>query len=303
MAFEIKIKGKNGFFRKTAKLDINKIIKKLGFGIGYYNDAYVLQVGQVKNNTCIVYNPRCIGRGIFLDVSKLAEDNEIKLSYHIPTTETEIGDFFSLAKEIIDCYGKVKLYNADETFTVDNFFAQKDSMIAFSLEELKKKASFDYNRDSWIITMAMFPYTFSDAERNAFSKAATLDEFEKKLHEVQLQDVYYAKPNLYHERNKGINMAVYTLTEDCRSAFPLDGSNSLITIHLDANIDEACVRFYILSEDKMIDGHFNYAKFIELAKDKSQEYLDKEHIIIPPLSKEELTEMADYLKENGYLTA
>lgn len=56
----------------------------------------------------------------------------------------------------------------------------------------------------------------------------------------------------------------------------------------------------IVFEDRFIDGHYDYAKFIELVKEKSNEYLDKEHIIISPLIKENLIEMTDFLKTNGY---
>ncbi len=301
MAFSIKIKGKNTFFKKAKKVDIAEVIKSLGFMAGSYNDAYVLQIGEMKENTCILYNPKCIGRGIHLDLRKFAQDNEIAISYNIPTTKTEINDFFNLAREIIDRFSNAELYNDDESYTIDSFFSQKESMVAFSLRELNQKASLNYNENDWIITTAMFPYTFSDEERQCFSKAINLDEFENRLHKLQLEDIYYAKPNLLHEKNRDINIAVYTLTENCRSAFPLDGSNSLITIKLNTQIDKAWVRFYIHSEERLIDGYYDYHSFIEFAKEKSKEYFDKAHIVIPEMNKEEMMKMAYYLKENGNL--
>ena len=301
MEFQIKIKAKNRFFKKAKSINMNEIIDKLGFELGSYNDAYVLQLGEARENTCILYNPKCMGRGIYLDIRRLKDENEITLSYNIPTTKTEINDFFLLANEIINGFGEVELYNDDETFTIENLFEQKDTMIAFSLAELNQKSSLKYNKNTYILTLAMFPYALSDEERNTFSVATSLDEFEKRLHEVQLQDVYYAMPNLYHEENRDINIAVYTLTEDCRSAFPLDGCSSLITLKLNTQIDVPWVRFYIYSENRLIDGHFEYKHFIEFVKERSQEYLDKEHIIIPALNKEEITAMADHLKESGYL--
>ncbi len=300
MPFKITIKGKNSFFKKAKKVNISDIIKKLGFEIGYYNDAYVLQLGETKDNTCILYNPKSIGRGIFLDLGKFNEDNQISLLYNIPTTKTEINDFFDLSKEIIDSFGNVELYNEDETFTVNSFFAQKESMIAFSLAVLNQKASTQYNDNNWIITTAMFPYTFSDEERESFSKATSLDEFEKRLHEIQLLDVYYAKPTVMHEKNRDINIGVYSLTENCRSVFPIDGTSSLVTVKLNTEINDAWVCFAIYSEQRLLEGYYNYNSFVEYIKEYTQPF-DKGHIVIEPMSKEELIKIADYLKENGDL--
>lgn len=300
MAFNLTIKGRNSFFKKAKKVDMNDVIKTLGFGLGHYNDAYVLQIGETNGNTCILYNPKCIGRGIFLDLRKFEEDNEISLSYNIPTTQTEINDFFDLAKEIINRFGNVDLYNADETFTLNSFLEQKENMIAYSIAELNQKASIDYNENDWIITTAMFPYTFSNNERNYFSKATSLDGFEKRLHEIQLEDVYYAKPNLLHEQNRDINIAVYTLTENCRSVVPIDGSSSLITIKLNTQIDDAWIRFYILSEEKLLEGYYHFQSFIEIMEEDNQ-YFDKGHIIIEPMNKEDMLRIANFLKENGHL--
>jgi len=105
MAFTLKIKSKK-LFGKT-KFDINKLISDSGLKYGSDNEFYILEEGKMKKQTVILYNPLKIGRGIFLDFSKVAEEI-IETSYNIPTTKSEILDFIKVVELIEKQFGKVQ---------------------------------------------------------------------------------------------------------------------------------------------------------------------------------------------------
>ena len=60
-------------------------------------------------------------------------------------------------------------------------------------------------------------------------------------------------------------------------------------------IDDEFIRFYIYSEDRVGDGIFPYSRFMECMMMAELEYFDSEHIIIPPLSKEQIEELVELL--------
>ena len=106
----------------------------------------------------------------------------------------------------------------------------------------------------------------------------------------------YGSRNQFYVKNSnnGKIGAFYTLTEDCLSIFPIKAKTF---INLDnIQIDDEFIRFYIYSEDRVGDGIFLYSRFMECVMMAELEYFDSEHIIIPPLSKEQMKGLWSYYK-------
>lgn len=275
------------------KLDIYQIVADNDFQFGSYNDGYVLQYDVFEDGSCVIFNPAAMGRGIGFNISKLASDGEVALVINLPTSKSEIEDFFRLAKYLIEKCGSSKLSIDSQPVVEADFASRMKDILDFSLTELRERMDTTKNGGVYMITTANYPYAFSTAMRERFMQATSLDEFENFIHNVQCKDVYYAKPNLF-ENKDGI-IAVYTLTEECVSVFPTDGANSLVKLTFGVDIDYAMVRFYIMSEDRVIPHNFDYQDFMKIITDRYDEYFDFEHIIIPSLDKEELTEIAKML--------
>ncbi len=288
MAFTLRIQQKVLFRKK--EIDIKQIIGQLKFQFGSDNDFYILEDRKINQNTCIIYNPKRIGRGIYCDIQKVKE-GEVTIRYNIPSTPSEINDFLLLVNEIQNQFGKVKMYCEEEAreYTYQQLVEAKERMVQFSIESLNSFCSKDY--ENYILTLALWPIYLPNDEVSTFKTTTDLLHFEQLLHEKQNIDVYYAKPSLMKNKSDGKIIAFYTLTEECESIFP-GKADAFINIDLNGiKIDKGLIRFYIFSEKRVRDEFCPYDKFIEYIKKQGEMEYDKEHFIVPSMSKEQIEDM------------
>lgn len=290
MAFTLKIKAKALLGSK--KTDIDALLKSCGMAYGNTNEFYILEEGKGSQGTAVLYNPAKLGRGIFIDFSE-NEKGSLTLSYNIPTTASEIDDFINLVQGIEKQLKKVDLYCVEEEkkYTVPELINNREHMIAFSLSSLNE---FCQNQDysSYIFTLAMWPLVLTDEQAQEFAHCKDLDGFEKLFHEKQALDVYYAKPKLLRNNNTGRIGAFYTLTEECESIFPIRADGFLNLDIQDLKIDDGMIQFYIYSENRTMEGLYDYEKFSQYVLQHGATLYDKEHMLIPSMTKAELETMA-----------
>jgi hypothetical protein len=292
MAFTLQVKQQKRFWNK-AQLDISSLADACGFQYGSNNEFYILQGGETQNGTAILYNPERIGRGIFFDGTK-AKEGFYELSYNIPTTRWEIGDFVRLVREIERCLGKVEMYCVEEerNYTSDELEERIDLFAEYGLESLKK---FCRNKEysSYILSLALFPYTIPEEKVAQWENSEDLSDFEQTLHCLQAQDVYYAKPLLLRNNTTQKIGAFYALTEGCASVLPLHADGFLNLD--DIKVDEGFVRFVSVSEQRILEGTFPYEAFMEELTHLGVERFDGGHVLIPPMSREELDRLSEKL--------
>jgi hypothetical protein len=291
MAFTLEIKSKT--IVRSKKIDFKSILQNCGLSYGQDGEFFVLKEGM-EGDVAILYNPQRIGRGITCDMSNVKK-GKIVLHYNIPTTATEIGDFINVVKEIENQWKKIDMYCVEEecTYTTKSLEENKDEMVRFSLEKLKEFCS-DEEYSSYLFTLAMWPLELTKEMTEKFKACSDLREFEQILHDKQNLDVYYAKPRLFQKESGEIG-AFYTFTEECESIFPVRANGFLNFDNIE--VEEGFVRFYICSEQTVMDGLFNYEKFIQYFLDRGAEYYDNSHILLPSMTKEQLKELAKELEE------
>ena len=294
MAFTLQIKEKSIFRKK--KLDFQKVIEESELRYGSNNDFYVLKDEEINNDTAILYNPDKIGRGIFFNGSR-AKENLYEISYNIPTTRAEINDFIRLAEVITKQLGKVEMYCVEEerNFTVDELKENFERFVDFSTEKLNEFCS-NKEYDSYILTLALWPYCIPQHKVDLWSKCSNLSDFENTLHHIQSQDIYYASPNIYQNNENHKIGAFYVLTEGCKTVYPLKADGFLNMDQI--KIDQGFIQFYIYSEDRFIKGLYPYDKFIEEIKKQGAELFDKTHVSVPPMSKNQLENLAKACRES-----
>lgn len=286
MAFTLQIR-KKGFFGNK-NVDLKLILKNCGLKYGSSNEFYILQEDVINQNTAVLYNPTRIGRGIFFNGSKAAE-GEITLSYNIPTTVAEIVDFVRIVKEVERQLKKVDLYCVEEEreYTTQTLEDNIPNMTQFSLQSLHEFCKKEYS--TYILTLAMWPFVMNKEQVLEFSECKDLQKFEQLLHDMQAIDAYYAKPTLMQNKADGKILAIYTLTEECVSIFPVKADDFL---NLDSiKIDEGLVRFYIFSENQARDGMFSYDRFISYMSEHGARKFDDTHLLIPSITKDEIDHM------------
>lgn len=290
MAFTLQIKQKK-LFGKTA-LDIPSLARACGFRYGSNNDFYILQEEEQNQGTAIFYNPGRIGRGIYFDGRK---EGYYEISYNIPTTRAEIADFAKLAREMERRLGRAEMYCVEEerTFTGGELEQRIEDFAAFSRKSLNQ---FCGNKEfgSHILTLARWPYTLTEDKVAAWENCADLSDFEQTLHDIQARDVYYAKPRLLQKNDTKEIVAFYALTEECESVFPVRADGFLNLSEL--KVKEGFVQFVLYSEQRARDGLFPYGRFMEALREYGVRQFDADHILIPPLTKGQLEELAGKLR-------
>ena len=84
------------------------------------------------------------------------------------------------------------------------------------------------------------------------------------------------------------------VTEECESVFPLRADGFLNLGEL--NVTEGFVQFVLYSEQRVLEGMFPYERFIEELGRYGIRQFDADHILIPPLTKSQLEELAEKLR-------
>lgn len=297
MAFTLKIQSVDKT-DKTNSFDFKKMINDCGLRYGSDNEYYVLEEGKQNKSTAILYNPARIGRGIYFECGELASGT-ITVNYSIPTTGAEIRDFVKVVKEIVSQLGEVTMYCEEEEkeYTLETLEANIDIMIEFSLKNLHVFCNND-EYEQFILTLAMFPWYMDDEKRTLYKKCPNLDDFEQTIHDLQKGDYYFATPSLYRSREDEKVLGVYTLTEELESIFPVDPTDCLNLD--DFTIDRGYIRFFIYSENKSLDGVYPYDKFIDFVMEKGAESFDERRILVPPITKDEIMEFIESVKDEKY---
>lgn len=134
-----------------------------------------------------------------------------------------------------------------------------------------------------------WPVFLTDEDVKRFAVCDKLEEFEEYVHEKQAMDVYYAKPRLLRNSQNNKIGAFYVLTEECESVFTVSADEFINQDGI--QIDEGFIQFYIYSEDRMVDGLFDYEKFMKYLLEHGVEYFDASHVLVPSLTKDVINEM------------
>lgn len=163
---------------------------------------------------------------------------------------------------------------------------------AFSRESLNR---FCGNKEfaSHILTLARWPYTLTEDKVAAWETCTDLSDFEQTLHGLQALDVYYAKPRLLQKNDTKEIGAFYALTEECESIFPVRADGFLNLSEL--KVTEGFVQFVLYREQRVMEGMFPYERFIEELRGYGVRQFDADHILIPPMTKDELEKLAGKL--------
>ena len=181
----------------------------------------------------------------------------------------------------------------ERTFTGGELEQRIEDFAVFSRKSLNQ---FCGNKEfgSHILTLARWPYTLPEEKVAAWESCTALSDFEQTLHDVQALDVYYAKPRLLQKNDTREIVAFYTLTEECESVFPVRADGFLNLSEL--KVKEGFVRFVLYSEQRALDGLFPYGRFMEALEGYGVRQFDADHILISPLTKEQLEELAGKLR-------
>lgn len=285
MAIDVIVQAKGLLCKEN--LDFQAVLRNCRLKYGSYTPYFVLDT-EYTGDVGLLYNPSRMGRGIYMDVSQ-KDQGRVMLSFNLPTTESEIMDVFRTVGEIKKQYRNVELTVDGKTMNLEQFVGEKEKYMQYSLSTLR---GFCETRqyEAAILTTAAFPYTLTPDEMNFFANEGTLEDFEELLHKKQLVDAHYACPKMMKKDGTEEIVAFYTLAEDCATIMPIGCKCFLSLEHLP--IAYGLIRFYIDSQERVLDGYMEYDNFITVLLERGTEYFDGDHLYLPPFSYEELVELA-----------
>lgn len=289
MAVDLTIRAK-GMLAKE-ELNFPTLLKNCRLQFGTYSPFFVLE-DENPTQVGLLYNPQRMGRGIYFDGS-LMDQGEVKLSFNLPTTPTEINDLIRVVTEVKLQYRNVEIISGDITMNVMEFVQLKDKYLDYSLSSLR---GFCETRqyESAILTLAAFPYTLTPDEMVFYTEEGTLEDFETLLHEKQMVDALYISPKLMRKESTEELVAFYTVTEDCPVILPIECSCFLSMEQY--QVDYGLIRFFIHKEQRVMEGYFEYDNFVAVLLESGAEYFDGDHLYLPAFSIQELEEIAQEIK-------
>ena len=238
-----------------------------GMRYGIMDDAYRLDEGKIGECT-IVFNSKHLCRGYELSCSK----NCVNLRLLIPTSDEDIRFFYDYVRKICEKLNAKDFLKDGVKVSLEDISTHIESDMCFSKNSLHAMGQ-DVIKDKYKIT-----YLFGVCNPICFGK----DELEKVgdqidklgafMHELQVQDLYYAKPRVY-ARNDDTLFGMYVLTEGVKSIFPDEAK--LFMANEKLKVTDWYVSFVI---DNNVAGTIFYQDFLENVK-KNQRY-DAEHFVL-----------------------
>lgn len=205
--FEMKL----GFGKK--KFDIEKLLSE-HMSYGVYEDAYRLEEGA-KGFPTVVYDQEKIGRGVEVNVQR----GKLTLDSLVPSTESDVEILFELMQRAIDLLGIKEIEFEDRKIKSELLEELKDDIKyinRLNLHILQDALEEDPQR-SLMIYGAVQIICIGEEVVNRIGES--WEEYGNYLHEVQAQDLYFAKP-MFLQKEEDI-LGLYILTSGVISSLPL----------------------------------------------------------------------------------
>lgn len=252
MGLEVKIIQK-GLIKKVLSME-DIVPSHLEYGI--HNSSFVLKEVEkdLEENWYILYNPENIGRGVSFHYNP-SDTKHIEFYVNFPSSPSDLD----ILKEIILRISKKikidKIFFDDDSYSLNESLDYFDQLNEFNLKVISE---LDEDCDNLSIGGALFPITLDNKTIKNFKFNPHL--FATFFNDKQQEDIYYASPMFYKNKNGEIS-GVYVLTTTCYSVFP---TNPQVPLGLD--IDEEnitwLVSVYSFGQEEVL-GQLIYDQFLE----------------------------------------
>ena len=286
MAIDILIKQKL-FGNKTMPLEVI-LGEDLHYGT-YETDR--MNIGELGENEFIAYNPRRIGRG-FSVIWNPAENKSIALRLPMPSTATELKDFYLCVERMMNYWGGKLIVDGNKT-SLEAFMAGLDEMIAFNERTLKDIASrvIRGEHDTLTLYSAMWPLDMGKEEAEKFLTGTK--SYEEWLHEKQDADVYFPSPALFMGE-KGV-FGRYILLSDTPTVLPYKPTVPYSAVNPETGKTLECEKWVVLvgirgEREPLCEMEYSVL-LKKLPKEKISRF-DGKHFLLAELTQEETKNIA-----------
>jgi hypothetical protein len=214
--FSVKQKKKLDFDIKKLLTEEDFLTERMVYGV--CGEGYNIEEGEVGNPT-IIFDSEKIGRGIEVDVT----EDEILLDIGMPASESDVNLIFELLEKALRVCEQDEFEFDEDVYKKEALEERKEAVKAAQKEALQTffKMYKEGEHKELAIFGAVHPVSFGQDEFELIG-VDSWTKFGEFLHQVQNQDLYYAKPIFLKKDDEVIGL--YVLTSSVNSSFPLSPS-------------------------------------------------------------------------------
>lgn len=236
---------------RQGNFDIEKLLSE-NMAFGVYENAYFLKAGVIGSPT-VIFDEKRIGRGVEVDV----KEGILTFDSPVPSTNADVELLFRLIQRAIELTGAENLVFQERTVECGLLKDLKDGIKNIHQKGLDFFGDVleDEKEQDVLIYGATQVVAIGREKIKKIMKS--WNEYEDYLHQVQEQDLYFAKP-MFLQNDEGI-LGLYVLTSGVRSSFPLEKSFLVDTDQID--VSQWCVGFCDLEAEDML-GMISYDDFL-----------------------------------------
>lgn len=274
-----------------SKVSISNLIGDNNYILGYLDENFRATDDESESCHCILYDKGHIGRGVQL--IGLNDKKTFRLSLSMPCTAEDVEMFYKTAERVAAQWNAKNVIVDDETVDVSELQKYVERDISQNISLLNNP--YDYVHNGYVtLYCAICPICLSAEQLLSFG--ADYSSFTTYLNDRQQIDAFYSCPHYFKEEETLI--AMYIVIEDGYFILP---NHPKTTIKSSVGIKVCDQAIVAISE--LLPGESTsvmcYDEFVSLLPQDKKSEFDCQHMLISPISKEDLIEV--FIKRNQSL--
>lgn len=266
-----------------SKVSISKLLEDNDYILGYLDENFRATDDVSETCHCVLYDKGNIGRGVQL--IGLDDKKTFRLSLSMPCTAEDVQMFYKTAEHVASQWNARSVIVDDETVDVSELQKCIAHDISLNIGLLNHPS--DYAHDGYVtLYCAICPICLSTEQLISFG--ADYPSFSTYLNDRQQIDAFYSCPHYFREEEALI--AMYIVIEDGYFILPNQPKTTIRSSEGIKVCDQAIVAIPDLLPGESTSVML-YDDFVSRLPQNKKSVFDCQHMLIGPLSKEELVKL------------
>ena len=267
-------------------LPIESLFEGLPYEYGVTDENYrMTDFGEIGE--CLtVFDRNHIGRGV--QITDPENKKEIQLNLPLPATSFDIDILYTLAKRIAQLWGANYIIDNDydKKVSIDDLDSQKKMDCDGCIRVLANEGR---TNDTVVLPCALFPISFKPELLQAFGDTDHYDAFAEYLHEKQSIGAWFAVPHLEQLPDMNGVVAWYLLLSEVPCIVPSEPAVSYQDAEGQVHRVEQFMFYYKSTTKGTLKA--DYGSLLKRIPKESIRLFDVDHLLISPLSDDNLTNL------------
>lgn len=263
-----------------SKVLVSNLIGDNNYILGYLDEFFRATDDESEACHSVLYDKKHIGRGVQL--IGLNDKKTFRLSLSMPCTAEDVQMLYKTAERVASQWNAKSIIIDDEKVDVSELQKYVERDISQNISLLNNPS--DYAHGGYVtLYCAICPICISAEQLISFG--ADYSSFSTYLNEKQQIDAFYSCPHYFKEEEALI--AMYIIIEDGYFILPNHPKTTIGSAEGIKVCDQAIVAISELLHGESTSVML-YDDFVSLLPQNKKTVFDCQHILISPLTKEEL---------------